>query len=141
MSGEYVELLKNRSKVFLREAERLFQENEFDIACFNIEQAFQLYLKALIIRLTGENLRTHSIRSLLGYLIKKLKELGFEECSKKLADLVKEYRDVLEILEDVYSEARYGRFRFSKEITKTLIEVVKIFLDNLNWIENYVWKS
>ena len=84
MSGEYVELLKNRSKVFLREAERLFQENEFDIACFNIEQAFQLYLKALIIRLTGENLRTYSIRSLLGYLIKKLKELGFEECSKKL---------------------------------------------------------
>ena len=37
MSGEYVELLKSRSRVSLREAERLFQEGEFDIACFSIE--------------------------------------------------------------------------------------------------------
>lgn len=118
-----------------------FKKENLILHVLVLNKAFQLYLKALIIRLTGENLRTRSARDSLGYLIRKLKELGFEECSKKLTDLAREYRDVLSILEDVYSEARYAKHRFSKEITKTLIDIVKIFLENLSWVENYVWKS
>ena len=72
MSGELAEKLRRRASVFLREAEKLLEEGEYDIACFNAEQSLQLYVKSVLLKLFGEAPRIHGVRELLGYLARRL---------------------------------------------------------------------
>ncbi len=60
--------------MFLREATRLLNEGEYDIACFFAEQALQLRLEALLLRILGHVLRGHGVRELLGLLVKALEK-------------------------------------------------------------------
>ncbi len=49
MSFEEIELLRKRAEAFLRNALYLIDENEADLAMFNLEQYYQLILKYVII--------------------------------------------------------------------------------------------
>jgi HEPN domain-containing protein len=59
MSFEEAELLRLRAKAFLRNAERLYAEGEYDLAAFSIEQHCQLMLKYKFLLKTGAYPRTH----------------------------------------------------------------------------------
>jgi len=80
MHCDEVELLRKRSKGFLNGAKERLKAGEYDVACFMAEQAVQLHLKSVILELSGEIPRTHSIRKLLSVLSsllgKKLDSIG-----------------------------------------------------------------
>lgn len=68
MHKDVVKLLKKRAKGFLEGARERLNAGDYDVSCFMAEQSAQLYLKALILELSGEVPRTHSIRQLLSIL-------------------------------------------------------------------------
>ncbi len=134
MSGEYVELLRRRSKVFLQEAENLVEKGEYDIALFFLEQAAQLAIKALIYQLFGEKPRLHSLRQLLGLLVRSLRDAGEEGLAGKIAVFVESNRDILLLLEDAYTGARYGYMVAGEDETRTALNTVRELLAKLEEI-------
>jgi len=54
--------------MFLNSAKGNITRRLYDVACFEAEQAAQLFLKAYILKFSGLVPRTHSIRILLGHL-------------------------------------------------------------------------
>ncbi len=139
MSGELVDLLRRRAMAFLRAAERLLEEREHDVSCFCAEQALQLYAKSVLLRIAGEHPRTHSVGEILGRIVLKLRELGLDECSKELSDVVRELRDVLIVLEDVYAQSRYGVQTFSEEDARRILSAVKTLIDALRRADECAW--
>jgi len=53
LSFEETEVIRRRAEAFLRNAERLIDENEWDLAVFNLEQYCQLILKYKLLIRTG----------------------------------------------------------------------------------------
>ncbi|TFG19666.1 MAG: HEPN domain-containing protein [Promethearchaeota archaeon] len=110
---EVVDLLIKRSKNFLEIAEQRFKVEDWDLACFNAEQATQLYLKSKILRETGETPRIHSIRKLLALLGKTLKKnVEFD-------------RTRLIILENAYLNTRYFGEESDREEAEDVIKIAK----------------
>jgi HEPN domain-containing protein len=103
LSGEYVNKLKRRAKAFLREA---LSVEEPDLAVFFVEQAMQLYAKAVCFELFGELVRGHKVRGLLAVLIKMLEERGFKNVADKLLEFVDKNRRVLVTAEEAYTMSR-----------------------------------
>lgn len=68
MSFEEAEVLKKRAEAFLRNAERLIKDKEWDLAIFNLEQFCQLILKYKLLIKKGSYPRTHSLRTLIRIL-------------------------------------------------------------------------
>ena len=131
MSGVLVEKLRRRAMVFLREARRLAEEGEYDLSVFNAGQAAQLYTKAIIARLLGEAPpRVHGVRELLGYLARGLRDAGYREEAELIAEFVRRHRDTLSMLEDAYTDARYGVVEFTagdaEEALSTFEELIQI---------------
>lgn len=54
MSGEYYQPLRRRAERFLTRASRDLEENDFDGACFNAEEAIQLAAEAILYKYFGE---------------------------------------------------------------------------------------
>ena len=65
MSFEEAEILRKRAEGFLRNAKRLIEEKEWDLAMFNLEQYCQLIMKYRLLVLRGSYPRTHSLRRLI----------------------------------------------------------------------------
>ena len=61
VSFEEAELLRLRAETFLRNAERLYAEGEYDLAAFGVEQYCQLMLKYKLLLKTGAYPHTHSL--------------------------------------------------------------------------------
>ena len=61
MSYEEAEILRSRAYSFLRNAKALFNEGEYDLAAFNVEQFCQLLLKYKLLMKTGSYPRAYSI--------------------------------------------------------------------------------
>ncbi|WP_338252736.1 HEPN domain-containing protein [Pyrodictium abyssi] len=82
--------------------------SEYDLACFEAEQAAQLAVKALLYRLTGSMPRLHSLGELLGILVRFLREAGAGEAAETVAGFASGNRRRLWLLEDAYYRGRYG---------------------------------
>lgn len=108
LSGERVNVIKERAGEFLELARDLLGRGRLDMASFNVHQACQLRIKAALLRLMGEAPRIHGLRELLGVLAKGLEELGCSGESDRILDLVRRYRDPLIDVESAYVESRYG---------------------------------
>lgn len=65
MSHREVNLSGDRSLRMLSSAKRCLPNGDYDIVAFMAEQAVQLYLKSLILELTGEVPRVHAVRQLI----------------------------------------------------------------------------
>ena len=89
------------------------------------EQALQLYLKATILYLTGELLRTHSIRTLIASIFEITNDKFFKELSKK-------HRFILKLTEHAYIAARYLPTTFSAEDADAMIRVVDEVVSHVN---------
>ncbi len=63
-----------KAEVFLRDAERHLEEGHYWLSCFDSQQAAELYLKALLVALTGLHPFTHDLVELLT----SLRELGLK---------------------------------------------------------------
>ena len=100
MSFEEAEILKRRAKAFLRNAIRLLDEKEYDLAIFNIEQYCQLILKYKLLVKKGSYPRTHSIRRLI-------RELG--EVNSVVLKFVNDIKNLHYIarIEEAYISSRY----------------------------------
>lgn len=128
MSFKEAEILNERAKAFLENAERLIKEGKFDLAAFNIEQYCQLTLKYKLLVKTGTYPRTHSIMGLLRLLSNISNEIrNFIENSNNILYLTK--------IEDAYIGARYlprlyeesevkDMFRFATEEFRKVVEKV-----------------
>ncbi len=105
---EEVELYLKRAEKFRKNAEFNFDNGDYDLAMFHIEQAMQLLVKAKMLDLKGYFERTQSLRKLLG----DLKEIGGVS---EVDRLLRKYRTELRNLERAYITSRYYFEEFFKE--------------------------
>jgi HEPN domain-containing protein len=128
VSFEEAELLRSRAESFLRNALRLIEEGEADIAVFSLEQYCQLILKYKLLVYTGSYPRTHSIRQLI-------RELG--RVDSRVLVLVSDVRNLHYVarLEEAYISARYLPIKYTieevKDIGRFILEVFKPIVDSI----------
>ena len=138
MSGEPYRVYRERAIEMLGEAERLQREGKSDLAALLSEYAAQLYVKALIIRLEGEEVRGHGIRSLLGFLASALEDLGYEKQAAWIMDFARQNRRLLAELEEAHIRSVYGPFRYSREQAEALLSAAKRVVGLLREVEKVV---
>ncbi|AAY81279.1 HEPN domain-containing protein [Sulfolobus acidocaldarius] len=138
MSGLRVERLKRRGLRFLDNAKDDLKNGYYDIAIFHVEQAVQLYTKAVIFELFGKEYTIHGIRGLLSYLTKLLEENGYKELSRRIVEFTKENRDTLLGIEEAYISSRYedidfGRYEAESSVqtAESLIKLLDEIVDNV----------
>ena len=138
MSGELVELLLRRAKAFLEISETLITESNFDIAVFSLEQAAQLRIKAVMLRLFGDYPRIHGLRELLGLLAARLSEAGFTDLAREVRDFAADNRGLLWVLEEAYTLARYGYRSYTGKEAEELRGLVQSLWSLLDRVETGV---
>ena len=138
LSGERVNVLKDRAGAFLDLAKELFGRGRMDLAFFHVEQACQLRIKATILRFTGEIPRIHSIRELLSIIAKRLEEIGYSQESNMIVDFVREYRETLIDVEDAYIESKYNVSTLTKNVLSKAVDVAEMLFKLLERIEGNV---
>ncbi|NJE10812.1 HEPN domain-containing protein [Thermococcus sp. MAR1] len=116
MHYEEVETLLRRSEDYLELANEAFEREKYDTAVFLVEQALQLYLKAVIIKYSDVRLRTHSIRELLKGVGDAL------EAEDRIVEFIRQNRGLLRELEDAYTKARYEPRIYYREDAQELME-------------------
>ncbi len=84
-----------RAEDFLTIAKDSLERKIYALACFNSQQATELYLKAILVSKTGSHVFTHSLVELL----ESIESLGFE--------VPEELFVIAEALESHYIKARY----------------------------------
>ena len=123
---EEVELYLKRAEKLRKNAEFNFENGDYDLAMFHIEQAMQLLIKAKMLDLKGYFERTHSLRKLLS----DLKGIGEGVEASEIESFLRKYRTELRNLERAYITSRYYFEEFFKEEVeeafKTLDELRKI---------------
>lgn len=115
MGYREVNLLRGRSLRMLNSAKRSLASGEYDIAAFLADQAVQLYLKSMILELSGEMPRTHSIRQLFNALRVVLGKPG------DIDQFVGRSRSLLIRLEDAYINSRYVSREYEREEAEELV--------------------
>jgi HEPN domain-containing protein len=114
---EYKALLK-RSDGFLETALMQAQAGMYDLAVFSLEQSLQLFLKATLLRVGSDYLRTHGIRRLL--------ELLTEVTGRsELRELASQYSVELGAPEDAHISSRYIPRIYTKDEFERLRAVVE----------------
>jgi HEPN domain-containing protein len=115
VSFEEAEILRLRAEAFLRNAERLYAEGEYDLAAFNIEQYCRLVLKYKLLVKTGAYPRAHSLVRLVRELAKAAR--GAERLLEDMVMLTK--------IEDAYIGSRYLPRRYEKEEVEAMVKYIK----------------
>ena len=116
MSFERIHLLIRRARGFLEGALFHFRRGGYDIAVFNLEQALQLYLKAVLLKLTGYYPEVHSIRTLLSHIYEQTGD-------KRIPEFTRRYRFALALIEHAYTGTRYGDMTFDRDTAKRLLNI------------------
>ena len=137
MSGERINIIKDRAYAFLNLAKELADRRP-DISSFNAHQAYQLRIKASLLRLTGEMPRVHSIRELLGILAKKLEDLSFKEDALKIMNFVRRQREALIDIESAYTESRYSMEVIARSMVEEMLKTAEELFKLLDEVEEHV---
>ena len=122
-----VRLLKRRALDFLEEAKIALRRGSYDIACFLAEQALQLYLKFILLKIVGDYPRTHSIKRLLG-------EIARLTNSSELRNFMRVNRARISALEDAYLMARYFIKEYDEDDANDMIKLVEEIVNLVNKI-------
>ena len=139
MSGEYPSLLKKRALNALKWAMKAFEEGDCDTAVRDAEYAEQLYVKSLIYRIIGEEVRGHNIRELLGLLASALLEEGFKDQSRRITMYTRKNRRMLAELSDAYTRATYGLFEYGKREAEILLKIASMVIEELERLEDEIF--
>jgi len=116
-----------------------FERGDYDITVFMCEQAAQLSLKAILLRILGFIVRGHGIRELLGSLSKALESFGKIELSQEILKFVEDNRGGLKFLEEAYTSSRYIARVYEKEDALRSLEVVEMLFKLIEKLEGYVF--
>ena len=135
MSGEYVEKLKKRAESFMKEAEEAADK---DLAIFFIEQSLQIYVKAVYYEIFGEKIRGHSLRTTLGTLARSLEKQDFKEASEKINLFINSHREDLVLLEEAYTESRYGELSYTEKDVERSLKMAGELIKILREVEEIV---
>ena len=127
--------------MFLQEAVEDLEKGFYDLAAFHAEQALQLFLKSMLVRISGEEIRGHEVRELLATLAFSLETEGFKEIAEEMSKLAKRYRKLLVGLEEAYYEARYKPYPYTKEEAEELVEGARAIIAELKKLEGKLWPS
>ncbi|MCD6085275.1 MAG: HEPN domain-containing protein [Desulfurococcales archaeon] len=114
--ADEAELIRERALTMLRASKHHLGVGDYDLASFLAEQAAQLYLKYVVLKITGEVPRTHSIRELLQILGKITKK------ENKVIEFIRVRRSMLIRLEEAYLASRYLFRRYDRDEVKELVE-------------------
>ncbi|GIW66477.1 MAG: hypothetical protein KatS3mg095_0375 [Candidatus Parcubacteria bacterium] len=114
------DFLREKAKKFYQQALKLFEEKEFDLSVFNLEQSCQLFLKYLIGKKIGDWPKTHFLYELMEELIKIYK-------NEKIEKFYKENELFFDDLSDAYFTSRYFPKEFSENLVKNLFNKTKEF--------------
>jgi len=119
-SIEEAETLKNRAYVSLHNAKRLFEEEEYDLAAFNIRRFCQLILKYKLLVKAGTYPRTHS-------LLRLMRELSKLSSSKNLENFIDSEIMFLTRIENACIVARYFPRRYERREVEELLRFAERF--------------
>jgi HEPN domain-containing protein len=138
-SYSHVEILVKRSKSFYNYALEALSRGDFDLALFLLEQAAQLRVKALLLRLLGFTPRGHRIRELLGALAKYLESLNREELAKLVSEFIDVWRSELRVVEEAYTGSRYLLRIYDKSDVEKALKAVEELFKVIEAVENSVF--
>lgn len=127
--NEYM-ILRRRAKDFLEEAREAFRNKRYDLACFLAEQAVQLYLKSVLLKLIGDYPRTHYIRVLMA----KLMEVVSGDLGDAVKNFIRENRSLISELEDAYTMARYSGKVYNEDDAKELLDIASRIIEFIDKI-------
>lgn len=121
MSG--YDFLRENAESFWRNAKQLFEQGEYNLAAFNIEQAFQLMLKYFLAIKIGDFPRTHSLRRLFREA---------ESLCSSLGSFFVNNINVIGNIESAYIASRYYPIKFEAIEVKEMLGVFEKFLEVLD---------
>ena len=110
-----------KSRRFLINAERNMEAGFTDICAFSDNQSLDLYLKAILLRESGDYPHTHDIKNLLENLL----SISNENVQRQIKLLLKEKSLVLSLIQDAYLTSRYFSTTYSSDDLNEMISVVK----------------
>ena len=110
-----------KSRRFLLNAERNMDEGFIDVGAFNANQSLELYLKALLLKESGDYPHTFDLKNLL----RNLADLSNVDVKKKIELFLNEKSLVLSLLQDAYLTSRYFSTSYSAGDLNEMISVVK----------------
>jgi HEPN domain-containing protein len=123
------ELLKRRALSFLRNARSSFEQGEYDISLFNIEQFIQLYSKYLLYKRMGDFPKTNSI-------IRLLKDIVKVYDAKELENFIQDHLEGLYLLEEAYISSRYLPREYDMSIAAKLLNLSEKVLEVFKCLES-----
>ena len=139
MSGEYPLLLRRRALNALKWAERALGEGDYDTAAREAEYAAQLYLKSVIYRVRGWEVRVHNINELLGILAYILIEEGLDEEARLVMDYARSRRRELAELSEAHTRASYGLSEYTRRVSAELVKVAREVIEVLRKLEERIF--
>ena len=125
-SYEEYEALLRRSRAFYETALMQAERGYYDLAVFSLEQALQLFLKALLVKLGIGYPRSRSARRLLRLIAEA--EPGL---AATVEGLIFKYSVELAALEDAYITSRYTPRVFEEAEVERLRRVVEEVFEKL----------
>ena len=135
VSGTYPQLLRKRALSSLKWAERALAEGDYDFAVREAEYAIQLFLKSIIYRIAGEEVRGHNIRELLSVLTSALIEEGLNDEAFRIVEYVRKHRRELAELAYAHTKATYGLLEYGEKEAKIIFNIVKNLMEELEKLE------
>jgi len=135
VSGEYAEVLRRRALSTLRWAEKACEAGDYDVCALMAEYAAQLYLKSLIYRVRGEEVRGHSVGELMGILAASLMEQGLKDVAEELAEYSRRHRRELAELSEAHTRAVYGLVGYGEKEARLILAIARSVIEKLREIE------
>ncbi len=96
-----------------------------------VEQAAQLGVKSVILRILGYTPRTHRVRELLAVLAGALSSLNKSSLASRIKGFVEENRETLRFIEEAYTGSRYLYKVYEREDAEKSLRVVEKLLNLL----------
>jgi HEPN domain-containing protein len=108
------------------------------MTAFMCEQAAQLFMKSLLLRMRGFAPRGHRVRELLGIFLKALDRLGRVKLSQESFRFSDVNRDALRLLDEAYTSSRYLSGVYERKVAFKALKVVEELFKLLEVVERSV---
>lgn len=121
------EFLKQRAEKFLKNAQYLYSNGDYDLAAFNLEQAAQFFIKYYLFFSVGAYPFSHSIKELLSEAVKVCPE------RERIEGIFREQEEIVRDLEEAYISSRYFPSTFFKDqierMERLVVDIKKAFFN------------
>lgn len=117
---EYLALIE-RSERFMKSAERDIEDGYLDVASFSINQSLELFVKAMLLKLTGDYPHIHNLKLLL----RSLSDNSNINFRGKIDRILAERDLEISLIQDAYVTSRYFVSNISEATLRKLKMTVK----------------